>query len=323
MTNTVLVTGGAGFIGSHYVRLLLRKYPHMRVINVDLLTYSGNLDNIQDLLDEKRHVFVQADVTDREAIQYIFSQFSVDYVVHFAAESHVDRSIQSSEPFLRSNVAGTLSLLNAAREAKVKKYVQISTDEVYGSFPEGRATEDTPLNPGNPYSASKASADLFCLAFHQTYGLPVVITRCTNNYGPNQHPEKLIPKLILRSISGEKLPIYGSGMQERDWLFVTDHCEAVDLVRQKGRIGEVYHIGAENTISNLEVARRILDLLGLPDSQIEQVEDRPGHDFRYSLATDKLRNELGWRPQVSFDDGLRKTVDWYLRNRSWWEGRVL
>ncbi|SDX16820.1 dTDP-glucose 4,6-dehydratase [Marininema mesophilum] len=307
----VLVTGGAGFIGSHYVRHLLRTHTDIEVINADALTYSANLQSLADIEGESRYRFIKIDLANQADIDCLFST-PFDEVVHFAAESHVDRSIQGAEAFIRSNILGTYRLLEAIRHGgTVKKMVHISTDEVYGSIEKGRTPEGEPLAPGNPYSASKAGSDLLCLAYVNTYKLPIVLTRCTNNYGPWQHLEKFIPKAILHAVENRPLPLYGAGNQERDWIYVTDHCAAVDRVREAGRVGEVYHIGAENTASNRTIAEQILDLLQKPHSLIQQAKDRLGHDFRYSLNTTKIREELGWQPQVSLEKGLKETVKWY------------
>jgi dTDP-glucose 4,6-dehydratase len=318
MRRTILVTGGAGFIGSHYVRYLIQYHPDVEVINADALRYSANLLNLAEVADHPRYRFVHVDLADQAAVERLF-QRKIDEVIHFAAESHVDRSIEGAEVFIRSNIIGTYRLLEAVKKAGVEKMVHISTDEVYGSFPTGRANEQTPLAPSNPYSATKASSDLLCQSYVNTYRLPVVITRCTNNYGPNQHPEKLIPCLILRALENRSLPIYGDGSQERDWIHVWDHCLAIDRVRRYGDAGKVYHIGAEHTITNLDVAKRICTLLGKPHSLIQHVNDRPGHDIRYSLDTSKTREELGWRPMIPFDRGLKETVEWYSRRQDWWE----
>lgn len=315
----ILVTGGSGFIGSHYIRYLLERHKDVQVINADALTYSANPYNLADVVGDDRYTFVRVDLSDPCGVEQLF-RGGVDEVVHFAAESHVDRSIEGSEPFIRSNILGTYRLLEAVRQSgRVRRMVHISTDEVYGSVPEGRTPEGSPLAPGNPYSASKASSDLLCLSYRHTHGIPVIITRCTNNYGPHQHPEKLIPRLILRALDGKPLPLYGNGRQERDWLHVQDHCEAVDLVRLAGRPGEVYHIGAEHPVPNIRVAEHILDILGKPRSLIRHVEDRRGHDVRYSLDTAKIRGELNWRPRIPFGQGLKETVEWYRCNEGWLE----
>jgi dTDP-glucose 4,6-dehydratase len=318
MSYTVLVTGGAGFIGSHFIRHLLRHYEDIRVINADKLTYCGNPWNLRDVEGDERYRFVRADLSDPRQVKELLVE-PVHEVVHFAAETHVDRSIRGAEPFLRTNVLGTHALLEAARQADVKKFVHISTDEVYGSIPAGQADENAPLAPSNPYAASKAASDLLCLSYWRTHRFPVVITRCTNNYGPNQYPEKLIPHLIGRLMKEEPIPLYGDGMQKRDWIHVRDHCRAVDLVRIAGRVGEVYNIGTENTRTNLEVTYLLLRWMNKPDSLIRHVADRPGHDVRYSLDSGKIRRDLGWSPTVSFEEGLKETVEWYLKHADWWE----
>ncbi|WP_124727457.1 dTDP-glucose 4,6-dehydratase [Staphylospora marina] len=316
---TVLVTGGAGFIGSHYVRCLLESEREVQVINADALTYSGNPWNLRSLEGHPRHRFVRVDLADSDQVRRLFREHAIHQIVHFAAESHVDRSIRSSAPFVRSNITGTHHLLEAALKHGVEKFVHISTDEVYGSISEGQADESAPLKPSNPYSATKAAADLLCLSFFHTHGLPVVVTRCTNNYGPRQYPEKLIPRIIFRLMNHLPVPIYGDGRQEREWIFVTDHCRAVEQIRLHGTPGTVYNIGTGETLPNLEVARRILAMMGKPESQIRFVEDRPGHDVRYSLDASRIKSELGWEPSVSFDEGLERTVDWYLNHSDWWE----
>jgi dTDP-glucose 4,6-dehydratase len=315
---TLLVTGGAGFIGSSYVRLVRRARPGDRLVNVDALTYAGNLENLRDLEGDAGHVFVRADIRDGAAMVEVMRRHAVEAVVNFAAESHVDRSILSAEPFLDTNVAGTLRLLEAARAAGVRRFVQVSTDEVYGTLgPTGAFEETTPIAPRSPYSASKASADHFVLAFHHTHGMDTVITRCSNNYGPYQFPEKLIPLMILNALEGKPLPVYGDGLYVRDWIHVEDHCEAVDAVLRGGATGEVYNIGAENERPNLDVVRAILRLTGRDESLIRHVPDRPGHDRRYAMNAGKIRERLGWRPRHGFDDGLAETVAWYRANGAW------
>ena len=314
----ILVTGGAGFIGSTYIRLARRKRPEALIVNVDALTYAGNLENLRDLESDPKHLFVRADIRDRGAMEALFREHGIEAVVNFAAESHVDRSILSAGPFLDTNVAGTLSLLEAARAAGVRRFLQISTDEVYGSLgPTGAFEETTPISPRSPYSASKAAADHFVMAFHHTHGLDVVFTRCSNNYGPYQFPEKLIPLMILNAFEGRPLPVYGDGGQVRDWIHVEDNCEAVDLVLTGGTSGEVYNIGAENERPNLEVVRAILRLTGRDESLIREVADRPGHDRRYATNARKIREQLGWRPRRQFDEGLAETVAWYRANDGW------
>lgn len=316
----VLVTGGAGFIGSAYVRLVRRLRPADRVVNVDALTYAGNLENIRELEGDRGHLFVRADIRDAAALRDVFRKHEIESVINFAAESHVDRSILSAEPFLDTNVGGTLRLLEAARAAGVRRFVQISTDEVYGTLgPTGAFEETTPIAPRSPYSASKAAADHFVLAFHHTHGMDVVITRCSNNYGPHQFPEKLIPLMILNAFEGKPLPVYGDGMQVRDWIHVDDHCAAIDAVLTRGRGGEVYNIGAENDRPNLDVVRAILRLCGRDESLVRYVPDRPGHDRRYAMNAGKIRGELGWTPRRDFESGLAETVAWYRANGAWSE----
>lgn len=305
----LLVTGGAGFIGSHFVRHILNAYPSYEVVNFDKLTYAGSLENLKDLEGNPRYSFVKGDISDVGAVEGTMK--GIDVIVNFAAETHVDRSIESAAPFLQSNVMGTHVLLEAARKHKVQKYVQISTDEVYGDILEGAFTEESPLKPSSPYSASKAAGDMLALAYRRTYGLPVMISRCSNNYGPAQYPEKLVPFFIHKLLAGQKVPLYGNGSNVRDWLHVADHCRAVDLVLHKGKEGEVYNIGAHNEHSNLEITKRMLKILDLPEDRIEFVKDRPGHDLRYAIDASKIIRELGWKPQVSFDEGFRDTVEWY------------
>ncbi len=314
----LLVTGGAGFIGSCYVRLARKKRPDGLVVNVDALTYAGNLENLRDLEGDAKHVFVRADIRDGAKMLELLRTHAIEAIVHFAAESHVDRSILSAEPFLDTNVLGTLRLLEAARTAGVRRFLQVSTDEVYGSLgPTGAFEETTPLSPRSPYSASKTAADHFVMAFHHTHGMDTVITRCSNNYGPFQFPEKLIPLMILNAFDGKPLPVYGDGLYVRDWIHAEDHCEAVDLVLEGGKAGEVYNVGAENERPNLEVVRTILRLTGRDESLIRHVPDRPGHDRRYAMNSRKIREELGWRPRHEFDAGLAATVSWYRDNPAW------
>jgi dTDP-glucose 4,6-dehydratase len=316
----LLVTGGAGFIGSCYVRLARRKRPGGVVLNLDALTYAGNLESLADLQTDAGHVFVKGDIRDGELVRRLCRDHAIEAVVNFAAESHVDRSIMSAEPFIDTNVVGTLRLLEAARAAGVRRFLQVSTDEVYGSLgPSGAFEETSPITPRSPYSASKAAADHLAQAFHHTHGLDVVITRCSNNYGQHQFPEKLIPLMILNAFEGKPLPVYGDGLYVRDWIHVEDHCEAIDEVLERGRSGEVYNIGAENDRPNLEVIRAILRLTGRDESLIRHVPDRPGHDRRYAMNAAKIRGELGWRPRRDFDEGLTQTVEWYRANRPWWE----
>jgi len=335
MSKAYLVTGGAGFIGSNFIHYLLKKHDDILVVNVDKLTYAGNLENLKSVMDDKRHVFVQADICDAEAMQGLFQEYTIDYVVNFAAESHVDRSITDPDVFVRTNVMGTLNLLNIAKAAwktgedtyrEGVKFQQVSTDEVYGSLgPEGFFTETTPLDPHSPYSASKTSADLFVKAYADTYRLPVTITRCSNNYGPYQFPEKLIPLMINNCLNKKSLPVYGDGMQIRDWLYVEDHCKAIDLVLQKGRAGEVYNVGGHNEQPNIAIVKSIIAYVsekvdpGIDESLIKHVTDRKGHDRRYGIDPSKIRDELGWEPETMFSEGIRKTIDWYLENRQWME----
>ncbi|WP_438448232.1 dTDP-glucose 4,6-dehydratase [Gorillibacterium sp. sgz5001074] len=316
----VLVTGGAGFIGSNYVRYVLKHHPDYRVINLDALTYAGNPDNVADLAEVPGYIPVQGDITDRELVDRLFREYGVEAVVHFAAESHVDRSISDPGLFVRTNVVGTQVLLEAAKQYGVKRFVQVSTDEVYGTLgPTGLFTEETPLAPNSPYSASKAGADLLARAYYETFGLPVNITRCSNNYGPYQFPEKLIPLMISKAVKGEHLPVYGDGLHVRDWLYVEDHCSAVDLVLHRGRDGEVYNIGGNNEKTNLQVVRTILQELGVPDRLIRHVKDRPGHDRRYGIDASKISNDLGWNPAHSFEEGIKSTIRWYADHPEWLE----
>jgi dTDP-glucose 4,6-dehydratase len=315
----LFITGGCGFIGSNFVRLILRERPAWRVTNFDLLTYSGNAENLADMADCPQYRLVRGDVAD--ASQVTAALAGCDAVVHFAAESHVDRSILDSSPFVRTNVAGTQVLLDCALAAGVERYIQISTDEVYGALtPDALPfTESTPLAPRNPYAATKAGADCLALAYYETHGLPVMVTRCPNNYGPYQFPEKLIPLMIINALHDEPLPVYGDGRQVRDWIHVEDHNRAILRVLEAGRAGEVYHVGAENEHYNLEIVESILERLGKPATLIRHVADRKGHDRRYAMALGKLRDELGWQPQVAFTAGLAATIDWYATQRGWWE----
>ncbi|MCX8118350.1 MAG: dTDP-glucose 4,6-dehydratase [Desulfobacterota bacterium] len=317
----ILVTGGCGFIGSNFIRYHLQTYPESSVINVDKLTYAGNLENLSDLSRSERYQFVRADIADRERMEELVGR-GVDAIVNFAAESHVDRSIEDPSAFIRTNVFGTFVLLEAlrkySRERRIR-FLHISTDEVYGSLGEtGAFTEETPLAPNSPYSASKASADMLVRAYHHTYGLPTLITRCSNNYGPYQFPEKLIPLMISNAMEEKELPIYGDGLHIRDWIYVEDHCRALDLVLWQGKEGEVYNIGGGSERTNLYVAKTILDRLGKPHSLIRFVTDRPGHDRRYAIDFSKIRRELGWSPTVSFEEGIDRTIDWYRTHSEWW-----
>jgi dTDP-glucose 4,6-dehydratase len=315
----LLITGGAGFIGSNFVQYMLKKYPDYQIINLDALTYAGNLENLHEFEKCPNYTFVKGDITDRNVIDDLFKT-EIDVVVNFAAESHVDRSITDPNIFVRTNVMGTQVLLDAARKYAVKKYIQISTDEVYGTLGEtGIFTEETPLAPNSPYSASKAGADLLVRAYHETFGLPVNITRCSNNYGPYQFPEKLIPLMIVNALADEPLPVYGDGLHVRDWLHVYDHCAAIDLVIHKGRNGEVYNVGGNNERTNIEIVRTILRELDKPESLIKFVEDRPGHDRRYAIDATKIRTELGWEPKYTFETGIKETIRWYIENQEWWK----
>jgi dTDP-glucose 4,6-dehydratase len=316
----LLITGGAGFIGSCFAHMVRRRRPADLLVNVDALTYAGNLENLRDLEADPGHVFVKADIRDRETIAGLLLQHRIDAIVNFAAESHVDRSILSAEPFLDTNVTGTLRLLEAARAGGVRRFLQVSTDEVYGSLgPTGAFSETTPIAPRSPYSASKAAADHFVMAFHHTHDVDVVITRCSNNYGPYQFPEKLIPLMILNAIEGKPLPVYGDGLYVRDWIHVEDHCEAIDAVLTHGQAGQVYNIGAENERPNLDVVRGILHHTGRDESLIRHVPDRPGHDRRYAMDASKIRSQLGWVPRHAFEAGLAETVSWYMGNQTWCE----
>lgn len=314
----LLVTGGAGFIGSNFVMYMLEQHTDYTIINMDALTYAGNLENLKSVENHPNYSFVQADIADKAAVDPIFQQ-GIDVVVNFAAESHVDRSILEPEVFVNTNVMGTQVLLDAAKKYGVTKFVQVSTDEVYGTLGEtGLFSETTPLAPNSPYSASKAGGDLLVRAYHETFGLPVNITRCSNNYGPYQFPEKLIPLMISRALNDEALPIYGDGMNIRDWLYVEDHCSAIDLVIHKGENGEVYNIGGNNERTNLHIVQTILQELGKPESLITYVQDRPGHDRRYGIDPTKITKELGWKPKHNFETGIQETIRWYLNNKEWW-----
>lgn len=318
----VLLTGGAGFIGSNLVHHLVETRPDWEVTVLDALTYAGNLENLAGLLKSRRLNFVKADIAEARAVEELFGSQRFDLVFHLAAESHVDRSIHSANEFVRTNVLGTQTLLNGAISGGVRRFVHISTDEVYGSLgPTGFFLESTPLDPTSPYAASKAASDLMVLACHKTHGLDAVITRCTNNYGPYQFPEKFIPLFVTNALEGKKLPLYGDGLNVRSWIFVRDHCEALIMAAEKGRAGEVYNIGggADGEIPNIQVARRILALLDKSESLIERVADRPAHDRRYAVDCSKIRRELGWQPEVSFDVGMEQTVHWYVSNQAWWQ----
>ena len=319
----ILVTGGAGFIGSNFVYYELDNYPNDEVICLDKLTYAGNLETLEVAMKNPKFKFVKGDIADRAFVDELFASEKPDVVVNFAAESHVDRSIENPEIFLQTNVIGTSVLMDACRKYGNIRYHQVSTDEVYGDLPLDRQdlffTETTPLHTSSPYSASKASADLLVQAYYRTYKLPVTISRCSNNYGPYHFPEKLIPLMIANALNDKKLPVYGKGENVRDWLYVEDHCSAIDLIIRKGKIGEVYNIGGHNERTNLEVVKTIIKELGKSEDLIEFVTDRPGHDRRYAIDPTKIHNELGWLPATKFDDGIKKTIDWYLTHKSWWE----
>lgn len=323
---TIIVTGGAGFIGSNFVFLELAKHPEDRIVCVDALTYAGNLSTLKSVLDEPNFRFVKLDICDREGVYRLFEEEKPDMVVNFAAESHVDRSIDNPEIFLQTNIIGTAVLMDACRKYGIRRYHQVSTDEVYGDLPLDRPDlffhEDTPLHTSSPYSSSKASADLLVMAYHRTFRLPVTISRCSNNYGPYQFPEKLIPLMIANALADRKLPVYGEGQNVRDWLYVEDHCKAIDLILRKGNVGEVYNIGGHNEMKNIEIVKLICETLGKPESLIEHVTDRKGHDQRYAIDPTKIHSELGWLPETMFRDGIKKTIQWYLDNREWWENII-
>lgn len=318
-----LITGGAGFIGTNYIRYILTNYHDDRIVCADKLTYAGNYDNISEFQSENRFDFEQADICDRETVYTIVQKYKPDCIVNFAAESHVDRSVENPEIFLETNILGASVLLDAVNHFGIKRFHQISTDEVYGDLPLDRTDlkfdEKSPIKPSSPYSASKASADMLCMAYYRTYGTPITISRCSNNLGPYQFPEKLIPLMIERAQRDEKLPVYGDGKNVRDWLYVKDHCRAVDMIVRNGKIGEIYNIGGNSEMSNIEVVKIILDILGKPDSLITYVKDRPGHDRRYAINSEKLQNELGWKPETNFSEGIQKTIKWYCDNPEWVE----
>lgn len=318
----VLVTGGSGFIGSHFIRHWLLQHRQSRITNLDKLTYAAHPGNTADAERTKRYRLVRGDIRHEQDVQRAFDG-GVDAVVHFAAESHVDRSIASPEPFISTNIEGTFRLLEAARKHGVSRFVHVSTDEVYGSADDGRQfTEESPLSPNSPYSASKAASDLLVRAYSRTYGLPAVITRCSNNYGPNQFPEKLIPKTIIAALSGQRIPVYGDGLQIRDWLHVSDHCRALELALLRGQPGEVYNIGGGSELSNMDIVKQLVAAAGASETLITQVDDRPGHDRRYAVDYGNIERLWGWRPQTELQAGLRATVDWYARNRHWWQSIV-
>ena len=314
----ILVTGGCGFIGSNFIRYMLSKYPYI-IINFDKLTYAGNLENLKDVESDSRYTFVRGDIASKADLASVFEQ-GIDVIINFAAESHVDRSILDPDTFIRTNINGTFNLLEEARKREVKRFIQISTDEVYGSLgKEGKFTESTPLSPNSPYSASKTAADMLAMAYHKTYGTPVLITRCSNNYGPYQFPEKLIPLIITNALEDKELPVYGDGMNVRDWIHVIDHAVAIDAVLHKGVLGNVYNIGGENERTNIEIVKLILSILGKPESLIKYVTDRPGHDRRYAIDSSRIKRELTYSVTTDFRKGKEDAVKWYLDNRGWWE----
>lgn len=322
----ILVTGGAGFIGSNFVFHMLENHPDYRIICLDKLTYAGNLSTLQPVLEQDNFRFVRADICDKAAVEKVFQEEHPDVVVNFAAESHVDRSIENPSIFLETNIMGTAVLMDACRKYGIRRYHQVSTDEVYGDLPLDRPdlffTEETPLHTSSPYSSSKAGADLLVMAYHRTYGLPVSISRCSNNYGPYHFPEKLIPLTIVNALADKPLPVYGKGLNVRDWLYVEDHCKAIDLILHKGRAGEVYNVGGHNEKQNIEIVKLICKELGKPESLITYVSDRKGHDMRYAIDPAKIHEELGWLPETKFEDGIRKTISWYLNHREWWQNII-
>ncbi|MBQ7275024.1 MAG: dTDP-glucose 4,6-dehydratase [Clostridiales bacterium] len=319
----IIVTGGAGFIGSNFVFHMLKAHPDYRIICLDKLTYAGNLSTLEPVMDNPNFRFVKADICDKEAVDKLFEEEKPDIVVNFAAESHVDRSIENPQVFLETNILGTSVLMDASRKYGVKRYHQVSTDEVYGDLPLDRPdlffTEQTPIHTSSPYSSSKAGADLLVLAYYRTYGLPVTISRCSNNYGPYHFPEKLIPLMIIRALHDESLPVYGDGLNVRDWLYVEDHCKAIDLIIHEGKVGEVYNVGGHNEMANIDIVKLILKELGKSEDLITYVTDRKGHDRRYAIDPTKIHNELGWLPETKFADGIVKTIKWYLDNEAWWQ----
>lgn len=319
----IIITGGAGFIGSNFVFHMLREHPQDRVICLDKLTYAGNLSTLSPVMGQDNFRFVKADICDRDAVYSLFAEEHPDVVVNFAAESHVDRSVENPAIFLETNIMGTAVLMDACRKYGIQRYHQVSTDEVYGDLPLDRPdlffTETTPIHTSSPYSSSKASADLLVLAYHRTYGLPVTISRCSNNYGPYHFPEKLIPLMIINALHDKPLPVYGDGLNVRDWLYVEDHCRAIDLILQKGRVGEVYNVGGHNEMKNIDIVKLICKVLGKPESLIHHVTDRKGHDRRYAIDPTKIHEELGWLPETKFADGIKKTIQWYLDHEDWWQ----
>lgn len=316
----ILVTGGAGFIGSNFVHYMLDKYPMDKIVNLDLLTYAGNVHNLDDVMHHPNHVFVKGNINNEDLVRHLIQEHDITHIINFAAESHVDRSIRNPQVFIETNVLGTTNLLNIAKDIGIEKFVQVSTDEIYGSLGEtGYFTEETPLDPNSPYSASKAAADLIALSYYETFGLNVSITSCSNNYGPYQFPEKLIPLMVTNAMEGKDLPIYGDGLNVRDWLHVEDHCQAIDLVLRKGRAGEVYNIGGHNERTNNQIVELIVDKLGVSKDAIKYVEDRLGHDRRYAIDPTKIETELGWKPKYTFDTGIVETIDWFKANEAWWK----
>ena len=322
----IIVTGGAGFIGSNFIFYMMKQHPDDRIVCLDKLTYAGNLSTLEPVMDSPNFRFVKMDICDRAAVYGLFEEEHPDVVVNFAAESHVDRSIENPEIFLQTNIIGTSVLMDACRKYGIQRYHQVSTDEVYGDLPIDRPdlffTENTPLHTSSPYSSSKASADLLVNAYHRTYGLPTTISRCSNNYGPYQFPEKLIPLMIANALADKPLPVYGEGLNVRDWLYVEDHCRAIDRILQHGALGEVYNIGGHNEMKNIDIVKLICERLEKPESLITFVEDRKGHDLRYAIDPAKIHRELGWLPETPFREGIKKTIDWYLENRPWWEAII-
>ncbi len=320
---TILVTGGAGFIGSNFIFHMMKSHPNYRIVCIDKLTYAGNLSTLKNILTHPQFRFVKEDICDRVAVDRIFEEEEPNIVVNFAAESHVDRSIEDPGVFLQTNIIGTATLMDACRKYGVSRFHQVSTDEVYGDLPLDRPdllfTEETPIHTSSPYSSSKAAADLLVLAYYRTYGLPVTISRCSNNYGPYHFPEKLIPLMIINALADKALPVYGDGLNVRDWLYVEDHCKAIDLIVHKGSVGEIYNVGGHNEKKNIEIVKLICAALGKPESLIKYVADRKGHDMRYAIDPTKIHTELGWLPETKFEDGIKYTIDWYLSNREWWE----
>jgi len=323
---TIIVTGGAGFIGGNFVHYMLKKYNNYRIVCLDSLTYAGNLETLESVMDNQNFRFVKADITDRESVFKLFEEEKPDIIVNFAAESHVDRSIEDPGVFLKTNILGTQVLLDASRKYGVKRYHQVSTDEVYGDLPLDRLdlffTENTPIHTSSPYSASKASADLLVQAYHRTFKVPVTISRCSNNYGPYHFPEKLIPLMIANALNDKPLPVYGEGINVRDWLYVEDHCSAIDLIIHNGKVGEVYNVGGHNEMKNIDIVKIIIKELGKTEDLITFVKDRAGHDMRYAIDPTKIHSELGWLPATKFEDGIKMTIKWYLENRKWWENII-